>query len=104
MVLTTTLKYHLWRAIPIHYESWIDQSSHVTSLFDYQNSWDGVANIGAQKGKKVTAGTYYYVLSAKNSGEVKKGYIILLSTSYKLITWTKNTEIGKIISISGNIY
>ena len=43
----------------------------------YQNDWDGIASIGNQKGKKVLAGTYYYVLSGKNNGEVKKGYIVI---------------------------
>lgn len=44
---------------------------------DYQNKWEGTANMGAQKGKKVLPGTYYYVLSAHSSNEVKKGYIII---------------------------
>ena len=43
----------------------------------YQNNWDGIASIGTQKGKKVLPGTYYYVLSAQNSNEVKKGYIVI---------------------------
>ena len=44
---------------------------------DYQNNWDGTANMGKQKGCKVMPGTYYYVLSAKSSGDVKKGYTII---------------------------
>lgn len=43
----------------------------------YQNDWNGIANTGVQKGKKVLAGTYYYVLYGKNNGEVKKGYVVI---------------------------
>ncbi len=43
----------------------------------FQNSWNSIANMGTQKGEKVLPGTYYYILSAQNSSDVKKGYIII---------------------------
>jgi gliding motility-associated-like protein len=43
---------------------------------NYQNNWDGIANSGAQKGKKVLAGTYYYSLVG-NTGNAKTGYVVI---------------------------
>lgn len=43
---------------------------------DYKNDWDGVANTGAMKGKKVLPGSYFYVATAK-SGSTKKGYVVV---------------------------
>lgn len=42
---------------------------------DYQNNWNGIANKGANKGKKIPAGTYYYILTSREL--VKKGYVVI---------------------------
>jgi gliding motility-associated-like protein len=44
---------------------------------NYQNNWDGVANTGAQSGKKLLPGTYYYSLTGNISGNKKTGYVII---------------------------
>jgi gliding motility-associated-like protein len=48
---------------------------------DFQNDcpdgWSGDANTGPYSGNKVPANTYLYILSAKNSGEVKKGFVVI---------------------------
>jgi gliding motility-associated-like protein len=44
---------------------------------DYHNDWDGAANTGPYAGNKAPAGTYFYTLSAKGSGNVKKGFIVI---------------------------
>jgi len=44
---------------------------------NYKNNWDGIANTGPQSGQKVFAGTYFYTLSAKNSGQEKAGYVVI---------------------------
>jgi gliding motility-associated-like protein len=44
---------------------------------NYQNDWDGVANTGAQSGKKLLSGTYYYSLTGNTSGNKKTGYVII---------------------------
>jgi gliding motility-associated-like protein len=43
---------------------------------DYQNNWDGIANKGVNKGKKVPVGTYYYILKSRDE-PVKRGYVII---------------------------
>ena len=68
LVLQDNIKYSLRvfdKSGQLHYES-----------LDYQNNWNGVANKGAIKGKKVPTGTYYYVLTS-NESLVKRGYIII---------------------------
>jgi gliding motility-associated-like protein len=50
--------------------------THYTSE-NYRNDWDGTANTGAQSGKKLSAGTYYYSLREKASSAIKTGYIII---------------------------
>jgi gliding motility-associated-like protein len=44
---------------------------------DYKNDWDGIANTGPHAGSKAPANTYFYTLSAKNSGDVKKGFVVI---------------------------
>lgn len=68
LVLQENIKYTLRvfdKSGQLHYES-----------LDYQNKWDGVANKGPVKGKKVSVGTYYYVLT-NHEGLVKRGYVVI---------------------------
>lgn len=44
---------------------------------DYRNDWDGTANTGPHAGNKAPANTYFYSLSSKKSGNVKKGFIVI---------------------------
>ncbi len=44
---------------------------------NYQNDWDGTANSGVQKGKKILPGTYYYVLVSLTDGTVHKDYVVV---------------------------
>jgi gliding motility-associated-like protein len=44
---------------------------------NYQNNWDGVANTGIHAGRQTPDGTYYYSLTAKSSGKVKTGYVVI---------------------------
>jgi gliding motility-associated-like protein len=44
---------------------------------DYKNNWGGVANTGTHSGKKVPAGTYFYSISAKNTGKATTGYVVI---------------------------
>jgi gliding motility-associated-like protein len=43
----------------------------------YDNKWDGTANTGAQSGKKLLSGTYYYSLSAQNAGKTTTGFVVV---------------------------
>ncbi len=68
MALQENVKYTLHvfdKSGQLHYES-----------IDYQNDWNGIANKGAGRGKKVSVGTYYYVLTS-HEGLVKRGYVIV---------------------------
>jgi gliding motility-associated-like protein len=44
---------------------------------NYKNDWDGIANTGPHSGSKVPGNTYFYTLSAKKSGIVKKGFVVI---------------------------
>jgi gliding motility-associated-like protein len=44
---------------------------------DYQNEWDGTASTGPYSGNKLPANTYLYILSAKESGQVKKDLVVI---------------------------
>jgi gliding motility-associated-like protein len=44
---------------------------------DYKNDWDGTASTGAHAGNKVPAGTYFYSLSAKNTGQTATGFVVV---------------------------
>jgi gliding motility-associated-like protein len=44
---------------------------------NYDNKWDGVANTGAQSGKKLLSGTYFYSLTAKNTGKTTTGFVVV---------------------------
>lgn len=45
---------------------------------DYDNKWNGDSNVpGLYIGKKVPAGTYYYLLDLNNNSKPKQGYIIM---------------------------
>ncbi len=44
---------------------------------DYKNNWDGVANTGVHKSRKVLPGTYFYQLKAQQSGHVQTGYVVI---------------------------
>jgi gliding motility-associated-like protein len=44
---------------------------------DYQNNWDGTASTGQHAGNKVPVNTYFYTLSAKNSGQVITGFVVI---------------------------
>jgi gliding motility-associated-like protein len=55
-----------------------DRSGQVHFRFaDYQNEWYGMANTGPYSGNKLPAGTYFYTLSAKGSGQVKKDFVVI---------------------------
>jgi gliding motility-associated-like protein len=55
-----------------------DRSGQVHFRSDnYQNKWDGTAEAGPYSGNKLPANTYLYILSAKRSGQVKKGFIAI---------------------------
>lgn len=50
----------------------------VYKAHDYENKWDGLSNVsGIYIGKKVPAGTYYYVLDLNNNTKPLSGYIVL---------------------------
>jgi len=45
---------------------------------DYMNNWNGVSNIsGIYMGKKVAAGTYYYILDLNDRSKPRAGYLII---------------------------
>jgi gliding motility-associated-like protein len=44
---------------------------------DYKNDWDGTANTGPHRGNKVPANTYFYTLSAKNTGQTTTGFVVV---------------------------
>jgi gliding motility-associated-like protein len=44
---------------------------------DYKNDWEGTANTGSHAGNKVPAGTYFYSLSAKKSGQTTTGFVVI---------------------------
>jgi gliding motility-associated-like protein len=44
---------------------------------DYRNDWNGEANTGPHAGNKVPVNTYFHTLSAKNSGQVIKGFVVI---------------------------
>ncbi|MFM2190484.1 MAG: hypothetical protein RL491_870, partial [Bacteroidota bacterium] len=45
---------------------------------DYQNNWTGECNVsGVYYGKKVPAGTYYYILDLNDGQKPRNGFIIL---------------------------
>jgi gliding motility-associated-like protein len=54
------------RSGQVHY-----RSSH------YQNDWEGTANTGPHAGNKVPANTYFYTLSAKNTGQTTTGFVVV---------------------------
>lgn len=43
----------------------------------YQNNWDGIGNTGAQKGKPLKSGTYYYVFNVDGVDKTVTGYVYL---------------------------
>jgi gliding motility-associated-like protein len=45
---------------------------------DYDNHWDGVANVsGIYMGKKLPSGTYYFILDLNDGTKPRAGYLIL---------------------------
>jgi gliding motility-associated-like protein len=45
---------------------------------DYDNSWNGIANVsGVFMGKKVPAGTYFYILDLNDNSKPHAGYLII---------------------------
>jgi gliding motility-associated-like protein len=42
---------------------------------NYSNDWDGIANAGAQRGKKVPVGNYYYHFKIEGIEEQIRGYV-----------------------------
>jgi gliding motility-associated-like protein len=44
---------------------------------DYRNDWNGEANTGPHAGNKVPVNTYFYTLSAKRSGQVTTGFVVI---------------------------
>ena len=45
---------------------------------DYTNSWDGVSNVsGLYMGKKLPAGTYFYILDLNDRSKPRAGFIVL---------------------------
>ncbi|MDR2449984.1 MAG: S8 family serine peptidase [Prevotellaceae bacterium] len=44
---------------------------------DYQNDWDGTASTGPHAGNKVPANTYFYSISAKNTGQATTGFVVV---------------------------
>jgi gliding motility-associated-like protein len=44
---------------------------------EYPYGWGGNANTGPYSGNRLPANTYLYILSVKNSGEVKKGFVVI---------------------------
>ncbi len=45
---------------------------------DYKSNWDGISNVsGIYIGKRVPAGTYFYVLDLNNNTKPLQGYIVL---------------------------
>ncbi len=44
---------------------------------DYKNNWNGIANTGYSKGKKILPGTYYYTLFLKSTGIKKRGAVVV---------------------------
>jgi gliding motility-associated-like protein len=51
--------------------------SIVYSDDNYNNKWDGYANVKLSLGEQLPNGTYYYVLTIKDTGEVIKGYVYM---------------------------
>jgi gliding motility-associated-like protein len=50
----------------------------VYEMNDYDNSWNGTANVNVlMKGKELPAGTYYYVLDLNNKAETQTGFVVL---------------------------
>ncbi|MFS4482005.1 gliding motility-associated C-terminal domain-containing protein [Hyunsoonleella sp. 2307UL5-6] len=54
--------------------------SVVYKMDNYQNNWDGVANVKhvIQRQKKVPVGTYYYILKLKDSGKTSTGWLYII--------------------------
>ena len=46
------------------------------SVKNYKNDWDGIANTGPYKGRKVPPGTYYYVLKIDDV-QMKRSFIVI---------------------------
>jgi gliding motility-associated-like protein len=44
---------------------------------DCPDGWDGNANTGPYSGNRLPVNTYLYLFSAKSSGEVKKGFVVI---------------------------
>lgn len=49
----------------------------VYKSLNYQNNWDGIANIGKYKGQLLKQGTYYYTIKLLDTKDVYSGYIYL---------------------------
>ncbi|GEM_PF-1004026 len=49
----------------------------VYSNTDYQNDWDGRANVTTMGGNKLPTGTYYFKLNIKDTGETIEGSVFL---------------------------
>ncbi len=56
------------------YNRW---GSLVYSNNDYQNNWNGKANVATLGNKKLSSGTYYYYLKIKDTGETIEGSVYL---------------------------
>jgi len=57
------------------YNRW---SNKVFESDDYQNDWGGIANVGSLSGKKVDAGTYFYIIDFNNGEMAKVSYITIM--------------------------
>ena len=44
---------------------------------NYENNWDGYANTGLYKGKKVNPGTYYYMIKLEGAKEKLTGFVYI---------------------------
>jgi len=49
----------------------------IFNMQGYNNSWDGTASKGISSGKKLPAGTYFYILKLGNEQSVK-GFVYLI--------------------------
>ena len=43
----------------------------------YDNTWNGISNIGMTIGNELPNGTYFYVFDPKNDFEVRQGYVLI---------------------------
>ena len=56
------------------FNSWGDT---VFQIDNYENNWDGYANTGIYKGKKVNPGTYYYMIKLEGAKNKLTGFVYI---------------------------